>query len=192
MTKLGSNCFQPSRLLSSSLDKTMILWRPDRASGIWIEEMRVGEVRSSIASHVYSSDDEFRLGATIPPPSMGLFSAAMEAWSLATDFKSVQRSLLHHIVNSPLQGALHVWTRGDISVDSLNSESGFDALIPQWKPMVSVFAAYWSSVSFSVFRSLSAAISVPSTISTGTPRAHTSSRAAMIRFNKQRNLTSDC
>lgn len=32
------------KLLSASMDKTMILWSPDPESGIWTEEMRVGDV----------------------------------------------------------------------------------------------------------------------------------------------------
>nr|XP_011412948.2 elongator complex protein 2 [Crassostrea gigas] len=35
---------QPMRLLSASMDKTMITWMPDLDSGVWIEQMRVGEV----------------------------------------------------------------------------------------------------------------------------------------------------
>uniref|UniRef100_A0A4X2LXC7 Elongator complex protein 2 n=1 Tax=Vombatus ursinus TaxID=29139 RepID=A0A4X2LXC7_VOMUR len=35
---------QPMRLLSASMDKTMILWAPDEESGVWLEQVRVGEV----------------------------------------------------------------------------------------------------------------------------------------------------
>ncbi|XP_074844007.1 elongator complex protein 2 isoform X2 [Carettochelys insculpta] len=35
---------QSMRLLSASMDKTMILWAPDEESGVWLEEVRVGEV----------------------------------------------------------------------------------------------------------------------------------------------------
>ncbi|XP_021092342.1 elongator complex protein 2 isoform X2 [Heterocephalus glaber] len=35
---------QPVRLLSASMDKTMILWAPDEESGVWLEQVRVGEV----------------------------------------------------------------------------------------------------------------------------------------------------
>ncbi|XP_043921432.1 elongator complex protein 2 [Protopterus annectens] len=35
---------QPMVLLSASLDKTMILWAPDEESGVWLEQVRVGEV----------------------------------------------------------------------------------------------------------------------------------------------------
>ncbi|XP_067323656.1 elongator complex protein 2 [Anolis sagrei] len=35
---------QPMRLLSASTDKTVILWAPDDESGVWLEQVRVGEV----------------------------------------------------------------------------------------------------------------------------------------------------
>ncbi|XP_042187984.1 elongator complex protein 2 isoform X1 [Callorhinchus milii] len=35
---------QPLSLLSASMDKTMILWAPDEESGVWLEQVRVGEV----------------------------------------------------------------------------------------------------------------------------------------------------
>ncbi|XP_073486934.1 elongator complex protein 2 [Aquarana catesbeiana] len=35
---------QPMSLLSASMDKTMILWEPDDESGVWLEQVRVGEV----------------------------------------------------------------------------------------------------------------------------------------------------
>ncbi|KAL1773587.1 elongator complex protein 2 [Sigmodon hispidus] len=35
---------QPVRLLSVSTDKSMILWAPDEESGVWLEQVRVGEV----------------------------------------------------------------------------------------------------------------------------------------------------
>lgn len=35
---------QPVRLLSASMDKTMVLWAPDEESGVWLEQVRVGEV----------------------------------------------------------------------------------------------------------------------------------------------------
>ncbi|XP_049859581.1 elongator complex protein 2 isoform X1 [Schistocerca gregaria] len=35
---------QPLRMLSSSLDKTMVLWAFDAQSGLWTEEVRVGEL----------------------------------------------------------------------------------------------------------------------------------------------------
>ncbi|XP_013813198.1 elongator complex protein 2 isoform X4 [Apteryx mantelli] len=35
---------QPMRILSASMDKTVILWAPDEESGVWLEEVRVGEV----------------------------------------------------------------------------------------------------------------------------------------------------
>ncbi|XP_012259817.2 elongator complex protein 2 [Athalia rosae] len=35
---------QPMKLLSCSMDKTMILWEPEATSGIWLESVRVGDV----------------------------------------------------------------------------------------------------------------------------------------------------
>ncbi|KAM9385150.1 elongator complex protein 2 [Pholidichthys leucotaenia] len=35
---------QPLHLLSASMDKTMIIWAPEKSSGVWIEQVRVGEV----------------------------------------------------------------------------------------------------------------------------------------------------
>ncbi|KAM4026605.1 elongator complex protein 2 [Anomaloglossus baeobatrachus] len=35
---------QPMSLLSASMDKTMILWQPDEETGVWLEQVRVGEV----------------------------------------------------------------------------------------------------------------------------------------------------
>ncbi|KAK7508595.1 hypothetical protein BaRGS_00000161 [Batillaria attramentaria] len=35
---------QPMCLLSASMDKTMIVWSPDIDSGVWVEQVRVGEV----------------------------------------------------------------------------------------------------------------------------------------------------
>ncbi|XP_077599517.1 elongator complex protein 2 [Stigmatopora nigra] len=40
----GGELKQPISLLSASMDKTMILWTPDQASGVWMEQVRVGEV----------------------------------------------------------------------------------------------------------------------------------------------------
>ncbi|XP_066530537.1 elongator complex protein 2 [Hoplias malabaricus] len=42
--KKGDSVEQPLSLLSASMDKTMILWGPEEASGVWVEKVRVGEV----------------------------------------------------------------------------------------------------------------------------------------------------
>ncbi|KAF7210717.1 elongator complex protein 2 [Nothobranchius furzeri] len=40
----GGELQQPLCLLSASMDKTMIIWAPEEASGVWVEQVRVGEV----------------------------------------------------------------------------------------------------------------------------------------------------
>ncbi|KAM4631293.1 elongator complex protein 2 [Polymixia lowei] len=40
----GGKLHQPLSLLSASMDKTMILWAPEEGSGVWVEQVRVGEV----------------------------------------------------------------------------------------------------------------------------------------------------
>ncbi|XP_029976969.1 elongator complex protein 2 [Salarias fasciatus] len=40
----GGELQQPLRLLSASMDKTMIIWAPEEGSGVWVEQVRVGEV----------------------------------------------------------------------------------------------------------------------------------------------------
>ncbi|XP_077978293.1 elongator complex protein 2-like [Glandiceps talaboti] len=40
----GDKSHQPMRLLSASMDKTMILWKQDEESGVWLDQVRVGEV----------------------------------------------------------------------------------------------------------------------------------------------------
>ncbi|KAJ8316643.1 hypothetical protein KUTeg_005804 [Tegillarca granosa] len=42
--KTDTGYHQPMCLLSASMDKTMILWKPDPESGVWVEDVRVGEV----------------------------------------------------------------------------------------------------------------------------------------------------
>ncbi|KAK3587822.1 hypothetical protein CHS0354_019687 [Potamilus streckersoni] len=42
--KTETGYHQPIFLLSASMDKTMILWKPEKDSGVWIEAVRVGEV----------------------------------------------------------------------------------------------------------------------------------------------------
>ncbi|XP_071776254.2 elongator complex protein 2 [Centroberyx gerrardi] len=40
----GGKLQQRLSLLSASMDKTMILWAPEEGSGVWVEQVRVGEV----------------------------------------------------------------------------------------------------------------------------------------------------
>ncbi|KAJ8273313.1 hypothetical protein GJAV_G00100150 [Gymnothorax javanicus] len=44
LCNLDGSVQQPMALLSASMDKTMILWGPEQASGVWLEQVRVGEV----------------------------------------------------------------------------------------------------------------------------------------------------
>ena len=37
---------QPMRLLSASMDKTMILWAPDEESGVWLEQVKFEYLRN--------------------------------------------------------------------------------------------------------------------------------------------------
>lgn len=38
------SCHQPLSLLSSSMDKTMMIWQPERTTGIWMNVVTVGEL----------------------------------------------------------------------------------------------------------------------------------------------------
>eukprot|EP01125_Pyxidicula_operculata_P019929 TRINITY_DN725_c1_g2_i1.p1 TRINITY_DN725_c1_g2~~TRINITY_DN725_c1_g2_i1.p1 ORF type:complete len:903 (-),score=225.84 TRINITY_DN725_c1_g2_i1:8-2644(-) len=42
--KEGGSAVQPQRLISSSMDKTIVIWEPESISGVWIDKVRVGEV----------------------------------------------------------------------------------------------------------------------------------------------------
>ncbi|EGC32254.1 hypothetical protein DICPUDRAFT_155801 [Dictyostelium purpureum] len=55
---------QPMCLLSASMDKTAIVWRPDRSTGIWIDESRVGDMGGNILGlygAVFSPDSKYIL-----------------------------------------------------------------------------------------------------------------------------------
>ncbi|KAJ1702432.1 hypothetical protein LUZ63_002211 [Rhynchospora breviuscula] len=43
----GSNLNQPMSILSASMDKTMMIWRPERNTGIWMNIVTVGELSHS-------------------------------------------------------------------------------------------------------------------------------------------------
>lgn len=40
----GSECYQPQSILSASMDKTMMIWKPEKTTGIWINVVTVGEL----------------------------------------------------------------------------------------------------------------------------------------------------
>lgn len=40
----GNDWYQPQSILSASMDKTMMIWRPERTTGIWVNAVTVGEL----------------------------------------------------------------------------------------------------------------------------------------------------
>ncbi|KAM0015317.1 putative transcription factor WD40-like family [Helianthus debilis subsp. tardiflorus] len=46
LTENGS-CYQPQSILSASIDKTMMIWQPERTTGIWVNVVTVGELSHS-------------------------------------------------------------------------------------------------------------------------------------------------
>lgn len=40
----GNECYQPQSILSASMDKTMMIWKPEKTTGIWINVVTVGEL----------------------------------------------------------------------------------------------------------------------------------------------------
>ncbi|XP_058091414.1 elongator complex protein 2 [Magnolia sinica] len=40
----GTDWYQPQSILSASMDKTMMIWRPERTTGIWVNAVTVGEL----------------------------------------------------------------------------------------------------------------------------------------------------
>ena len=75
---------QPLCLLSASMDKTMILWVPDEASGLWLDAMRVGEVGGNTLGFyggVFSPDGNSILAHG--------FQGAFHLWHLSTQTKQV-------------------------------------------------------------------------------------------------------
>lgn len=39
-----NECYQPQSILSASMDKTMMIWQPEKVTGIWINVVTVGEL----------------------------------------------------------------------------------------------------------------------------------------------------
>ncbi|XP_056376891.1 elongator complex protein 2 isoform X2 [Hyla sarda] len=67
---------QPMSLLSASMDKTMILWEPDEETGVWLEQVRVGEVGGNTLGFYgcqYSPDKSMILAHA--------FHGALHLWS---------------------------------------------------------------------------------------------------------------
>lgn len=40
----GIECYQPQSILSASMDKTMMVWQPEKTTGIWMNMVTVGEL----------------------------------------------------------------------------------------------------------------------------------------------------
>ncbi|KAI8071807.1 WD40-repeat-containing domain protein [Gongronella butleri] len=47
--KGADGAHQPLRLISASSDKSMMIWRPDAATGVWINEVRMGDIGGNAA-----------------------------------------------------------------------------------------------------------------------------------------------
>lgn len=43
----GIECYQPQSILSASMDKTMMVWQPEKTTGIWMNVVTVGELSHS-------------------------------------------------------------------------------------------------------------------------------------------------
>lgn len=44
----GSKAFiQPMRLISASIDKSMMIWSPEATTGVWVNEVRMGDIGGS-------------------------------------------------------------------------------------------------------------------------------------------------
>ncbi|XP_031562089.1 elongator complex protein 2-like [Actinia tenebrosa] len=72
----GSSSTQPLCLLSASFDKTLIIWRPDEESGVWLEMVRVGGVGGTTLGFyggVFSPDGNSILGHS--------YQGAFHLWS---------------------------------------------------------------------------------------------------------------
>lgn len=45
--KENNLCYQPQSILSASMDKTMMIWQPEKTTGIWVNVVTVGELSHS-------------------------------------------------------------------------------------------------------------------------------------------------
>eukprot|EP01102_Stenamoeba_stenopodia_P015164 TRINITY_DN5143_c0_g1_i1.p1 TRINITY_DN5143_c0_g1~~TRINITY_DN5143_c0_g1_i1.p1 ORF type:complete len:843 (+),score=179.65 TRINITY_DN5143_c0_g1_i1:107-2635(+) len=62
--KADGSLYQPLCLLSASMDKTMMIWTPEEKSGLWINEVRVGELGGNTLGFyggLYGKDGEYIL-----------------------------------------------------------------------------------------------------------------------------------
>ena len=81
---------QPLRLLSASMDKTMILWQPDADTGVWLEQVRtvVGVVQG-----VWSPLHRSGWVKSVATPLV-----SMEAYSLLMEIKSLLMVTKEHFI----------------------------------------------------------------------------------------------
>ncbi|XP_074003066.1 elongator complex protein 2 isoform X4 [Numenius arquata] len=86
---------QPMRILSASMDKTVIIWEPDKETGVWLEQVRVGEVGGNTLGFF---DCQFS-----PDGSMIIahaFHGALHLWKQAT----VNKVTWHEIARPQVHG----------------------------------------------------------------------------------------
>ena len=118
----GVSKVQLPRLLTASMDKTMVVWTPDEVTGLWVEATRVGEVGGN------------HLGFF-----GGLYSAAPRESILAIGYNGAFHLWLRHSSATASSIRASGAPEGDKSVSSavstlLDADSG----IEEWKPEVSI------------------------------------------------------
>ena len=72
---------QPKCLISASMDKSMMVWKPEKETGIWLNEMRVGDIGGQnylgFFDAVFSADGRSILGHG--------FNGSFRLWQKAVD-----------------------------------------------------------------------------------------------------------